>query len=279
MLKMLWSVMSMHGDIIEDAKFLEGLSSYATHSHNCYEIIYIKEGNLSINISDKQYDVKAPSLIFVSKLEQHSLSVKGNAYKRYYLCISPILAGNMIRDYSLLTVLSNRPEDFCHILDVSLVEKQMDKIFSDLIFEHENQLPYSTERQTSLLLELLITIYRLNPNLFSNENDKSISVIWKIQCRLEQNCNEHFTLASLAEEYHMSTCYLSHLFKKVTGYPLMQYLTMCRLSLARQLLSESNLSITDIVYNTGFSDSSNFARLFKREMNLTPKEFRRKYKK
>lgn len=278
MVKMIWSVIIMHGEIIEDAKFLDGLSSYATHSHNCYEIIYIKEGSLKINISNKKYNVKAPSLIFVSKLEQHSLSVVGDAYKRYYLCISPILASNMVRDYSLLTVLSNRPEDFCHILDVSQVENEMDRIFYDLIYEHKSQLPYSKEKQTSLLLELLVTIYRLKPDLFSSENGKSISVIWKIQCRLEQNCNEHFTLASLAKEYHMSTCYLSHLFKKVTGYPLMQYLTMCRLSLARQLLSETNQSITEIVYNTGFSDSSNFARLFKREMNMTPKEYRRMYK-
>ena len=149
-------------------------------------------------------------------------------------------------------------------------------MFSDFVFEHNNQLPYYSEKQVSLLMELLITIYRLKPSLFSGENDKSISVIWKIQCKLEQNCNEHFSLATLAEEYHMSTCYLSHLFKKVTGYPLMQYLTICRLSKARQLLAETNMSITEIVYNTGFTDSSNFSRLFKREMKLTPNEYRKK---
>ncbi len=267
----------MPSAIIEEAKFTDTVSSgYALHSHNCYEIIYIKEGKLSINISNKTYKIDKPSLIFVSKLEQHSISVTGNAYKRYYLCISPILASNMIRDYSLLTILSNRPEDFCHVLDVSKNEPDIDRIFSEIIFEYENKLPYSCEKQTSLLCELLILIYRMMPSLFSNENDKSISVIWKIQCRLEQNCNEHFSLSSLAEEYHMSPCYLSHLFKKVTGYPLMQYLTICRLSMARQLLAETNMSITEIVYNTGFSDSSNFSRLFKREMKLTPNEYRKK---
>lgn len=267
----------MPGAIIEDAKFTDNASSgYASHSHNCYEIIYIKEGKLTITIGSKTYGINKPSLIFVSKLEQHSLSVIGNAYKRYYLCISPILASNMIRDYSLLTILSNRPEDFCHVLDVSKIENEMDRIFADLVYEHENQFPYSCEKQTALLCQLLITIYRLNPSLFSSENDKSISVIWKIQCRLEQNCNEHFTLSSLAEEYHMSTCYLSHLFKKVTGYPLMKYLTICRLSMARQLLAETNMSITEIVYSTGFSDSSNFSRLFKREMKVTPNEYRKK---
>ena len=267
----------MANEIIEDAKFYDNLlSGFASHSHNCYEVIYIEEGTLNITINNKHYTVDKPSLIFVSKLEQHSISVTGKAYRRYYLCISPILASNMIRDYSLLTVLSNRPDDFCHVLDVSKIKNEMNRIFSEFVYEHDNHLPYSCEKQVSLLWELLITIYRIKPSLFSNENDKSISIIWKIQCRLEQNCNEHFSLASLAEEYHMSVCYLSHLFKKVTGYPLMQYLTICRLSKARQLLSETNMSITEIVYNTGFTDSSNFSRLFKREMKLTPNEYRKK---
>ena len=269
----------MSGSVIEKAIFTESLSDSATHYHNSYEVIYIEEGELNIRIDNKQYNISNPSLIFISKLENHSVNVLGNKYKRYFICISPILASNMIRDYSLLTVLSNRPEDFCHVLDVSSIKEEIDRIFSSFITENNTTSPYSTQKQAALLTELLISIYRLNPSLFSNENDKSISIIWKIQIRLEQNCNEHFTLTSLAEEYHMSPCYLSHLFKKVTGYPLMQYLTMCRLSLARQLLTDTNMSITEIVYNTGFSDSSNFARLFKREINLTPIEYRRKFKK
>ncbi len=269
----------MNGSVIESAKFTEFLSNSSTHYHNSYEVIYIEEGYLNICIDNKQYTISKPSLIFISKLEHHSVTVLGNKYKRYFICISPILASNMIREYSLLTVLSNRHEDFCHVIDVSSIKNEMDRIFSSIIYEHNNTSPYSTQKQNALLLELLISIYRLNPSLFSNENDKSISVIWKVQIRLEQNCNEHFTLSSLADEYHMSPCYLSHLFKKVTGYPLMQYLTMCRLSLARQLLSDTNMSITEIVYNTGFSDSSNFARLFKREINLTPMEYRRKFRK
>jgi len=79
----------------------------------------------------------------------------------------------------------------------------------------------------------------------------------------------------LAEEYHISPSYLSHLFKRVTGYTIMEYLTMCRLSMARKLLCETELSITEIVYATGFSDCSNFSRLFKREIGCSPMEYKR----
>lgn len=266
----------MPGLMIEEAKYLEDVNFRPLHSHNCYEILYVKDGHLSVTIGSRCYEAIGPSLVFISKLEQHALRVKGSAYKRYYLCISPFLAGNLIRDYSLLTVFSSRPESFCHVLDVTPLEAEMDRIFSACVFEYENVLPYSAQRQASLISEMLVLIYRYAPSLFASENNKSISVIWKIQCRLEQDCQEEFTLEELAKEYHISTSYLSHLFKKVTGYSVMQYLTMCRLSLARQLLEETELSVTEILFRTGFSDSSNFARLFKREMQISPMEYRKK---
>ncbi len=265
----------MNKCIIEDAKYVDKLNNHAKHAHECYEIIYLEEGTLDISINTKHYACNAPSLIFISKLEQHSIIVKGSTYKRYYLCISPVLASNAIQDYSLLTVLSNRHSDFCHVLDVSTFKSDIDRIFSSFIFEHNSNLPFSNQRQASLLSELLILIYRNAPSLFIQENDKSTLIVWKIQIRFEKNCSEQYSLESLANEYHLSPYYLSHLFKKVTGYPIMQYLIKCRLSLARKLLTDTNMSITDIVYNTGFSDSSNFSRLFKREMNVTPLQYRR----
>ena len=269
----------MFNSIIEEARYVDGLSDTASHSHNCYEIIYLKEGKLNLKISEKKYTVLAPSLIFISKLEQHSVEVDCNEYKRYYLCISPIVAGSQIGNYTLMTVLANRHTDFCHVLNVSDIESNVDAIFKAMVNEYDKKDAYSNEMQASLLCELLIMIYRKSPNLFTQNNNKSISVIWQIQERLEKNCDEHFSLEDFASEYHMSVYYLSHLFKNVTGYSIMKYLTLCRLSLSRHYLTDTNMSITEIVYNTGFSDSSNFSRLFKREMNMTPLEYRRKYKK
>ena len=167
----------MNGSVIESAKFTEFLSNSSTHYHNCYEVIYIEEGHLNICIDNKQYTISKPSLIFISKLEHHSVTVLGDKYKRYFICISPILASNMIREYSLLTVLSNRHEKFCHVIDVSSIKAEMDRIFSSIVFEHNSVSPYSTQKQAALLLELLISIYRLNPSLFSNENKKKKNFI------------------------------------------------------------------------------------------------------
>ena len=264
--------------LIEDAGYSSRVHGYALHAHNCYEIIYLRQGTLKVQINSRHYEAMGPSLIFLSKLEHHSLQVTSEIYERYWLCISPTGAGNLIQNYVLLSLLSNRPEEFCHVLDAREFAPDADRIFSECVREFSSNLPYSAERQAVLLSELLIRIYRTKPSLFSTENDKTVSVIWKIQRQLEQNYGEKFTLASLAAEHHISASYLSHLFKRITGYTIIQYLTMCRLSVARKLLSETDLSITEVVYATGFSDCSNFSRLFKREIGCSPMDYKKQEK-
>ncbi len=264
--------------LVENAGYKANLFDFAPHTHNCYEIIYLKQGILRVQIEGKIYRAVGPSLIFLSKLETHSLKVEGNVYERYWLCISSARASNLIRNYKLLTLLSNRHEDFCHVLDVTPFYDEANRIFSSCVAEFNADLPFADEKHAALLSELLVIIYRLNPALFANEDNKTVSTIWKIQCRFEKEYANNFTLANLSKEYHMSPSYLSHLFKRVTGYAPMSYLNKCRLSEARRLLSETDMSVTDVVYATGFSDSSNFSRLFKREIGLSPNEYKKQSK-
>lgn len=261
--------------LIEMAAYSADVQDYELHAHNCYEIIYLKKGTLRLQVDRRLYQVKAPSLIFLNKLEQHSLQVVSSVYERYYLCISPVAAGNLIREYTLLTLLSNRPKDFSHVLDISTAQQEAERIFCECIREYEQMPLYTNQRQAALLTDLLVQIYRLQPNLFTAESNKSISVIWSIQCRFEREYAEKINLSALAEEYHMSVSYLSHLFKRITGYSVMEYLTMCRLSVAKKLLSETNMSVTEVVFATGFSDSSNFSRVFKREIGCSPMDYKR----
>ena len=261
--------------LIENAGYSDRVHGYALHAHNCYEIIYLRRGTLKVQVNNRHYEAIGPSLIFLSKLEHHSLQVVGDVYERYWLCISPAGAGNLIPNFVLLSLLSNRPEEFFHVLDVSDFSQDADRIFSGCVQEFHSPQAYATERQAVLLSDLLIMIYRKKPALFATDNDKTVSIIWRIQRQLEQNYGERITLASLAAEHHISPSYLSHLFKRITGYTIIQYLTMCRLSVARKLLSETELSITEVVYATGFSDCSNFSRLFKREIGCSPVDYKK----
>jgi AraC-like DNA-binding protein len=81
------------------------------------------------------------------------------------------------------------------------------------------------------------------------------------------------TLEKISSELHMSPRQLRHKLT-VAGTSLQRIITQHRKSLSRQLLSQTDESIAEIVYLTGFSEPSTFYRAFKRWEGMTPIEYR-----
>ncbi|MBQ8793661.1 MAG: helix-turn-helix transcriptional regulator, partial [Clostridia bacterium] len=59
---------------------------------------------------------------------------------------------------------------------------------------------------------------------------------------------------------------------------VMDYLLSCRIAAAKNMLAKTDKSISEIVESCGFSDNSNFNRTFKKLNNMSPSEFRTKFK-
>jgi signal transduction histidine kinase/DNA-binding LacI/PurR family transcriptional regulator/AraC-like DNA-binding protein/response regulator of citrate/malate metabolism len=79
----------------------------------------------------------------------------------------------------------------------------------------------------------------------------------------------------VARYVHVSEGYLSRCFSQETGLSLIQYLTRYRIQEAKQLLVTSDMAITDIALEVGFSDSNYFSRTFRREAGISPLAYRR----
>ncbi|WP_164821430.1 response regulator [Paenibacillus koleovorans] len=100
----------------------------------------------------------------------------------------------------------------------------------------------------------------------------------QIVLEAEKYISEHFcepiTLQSVADHVHVTPVWLSKLFKKVTGYNFLEYLTKSRLDKARELLKDLNLKVYHISEMVGYQDKVHFSRLFKKRFGLTPQEYR-----
>ena len=63
-------------------------------------------------------------------------------------------------------------------------------------------------------------------------------------------------------------------FKKITGNTPAKYITLLRMSMAQSLLIETDMSVSDIMYQVGISDPPLFSKMFKRVYSLSPKAYR-----
>ena len=72
----------------------------------------------------------------------------------------------------------------------------------------------------------------------------------------------------------MSSYYFSKLFKEVSGYNFIEYVTNMRIDRAKELLSDGRLSMKEICMEVGYGDPNYFSRIFKKCVGVTPTEFR-----
>ena len=92
---------------------------------------------------------------------------------------------------------------------------------------------------------------------------------------IARRADEALTLDEVAREVGLSAFHLLRVFRTATGVTPHQYLMRTRLLRAVALLRDTARPITDIAYDAGWSDLSNFTRTFRRDVGCTPGEFRR----
>ena len=90
--------------------------------------------------------------------------------------------------------------------------------------------------------------------------------------------NAHFlekmSVCELARIFHFTPNYFTTMFRKSTGVTFTRYLTNKRLEHAKRLLRNSNMPIQEVSYCSGFNDYYQFSKIFKRELDITPKQYR-----
>ncbi|MFI3293699.1 MAG: AraC family transcriptional regulator [Rikenellaceae bacterium] len=101
----------------------------------------------------------------------------------------------------------------------------------------------------------------------------------KINAYISVHYREQIRLNTLADLVGMTPPAFSRFFKLRTGSNLSDYITDIRLGAASRLLVDSTMGISEICYECGFNNLSNFNRIFKKRKQVTPKEFREVYHK
>lgn len=88
---------------------------------------------------------------------------------------------------------------------------------------------------------------------------------------------KNIRIADIAERFHFSQNYFSTFFRKKTGQTYVKYITGKRISLAKELLEYTELSIQEVADRTGYGDYYQFNRVFKRETDTTPSRYREEH--
>lgn len=86
--------------------------------------------------------------------------------------------------------------------------------------------------------------------------------------------SERITLATISKRLRISSCHLSRIFAEQKGIPFSLFLTRERLKVAKRLLRDVTLNISEVAYRVGFKNPDHFSTWFRRHEKLSPTTYR-----
>lgn len=249
------------------------------HHHNSHEMIYVEEGTVNFVINNREYTVKENSLIFISNFESHEFKVLSYPYKRYFILIRPEYFHSVIDEPILASIFKQRPEHFRHVIKIKEYDGFVYKKIKNMYMEAKMEKEFKKSLLGSQLNILFVMLYRNYKNSFPvTVLDNAMKTIVEIQRYVDENLLNKITLKDIAMKFYMDMYYLSHLFKKVTGFNFKEYLILQRISKARELLAGSNDNVTLVALNSGFNNVNHFIRIFKKYEGITPYQYRKTFR-
>lgn len=240
------------------------------HSHRFLEIILVLEGTGTIVVDESQYSVGPGDLIIYNA---------GAMHYEHSSAQTPIAASFVAFDKIRLKNLPENcilPAQAPCIFGVGKEQKTLARLFDMINSEISAKEDFSAEIAQNAAYILLMYVFRiLHHNQSAVELLHKDSVLQKILDYIDENYLHPIGLSEISAECFVNKYYLSHLFAEQLGMTVGQYIRSKRVDLAKSLLVQTDLSISEISERCGFNDINYFVRLFKKSASLTPLQYRK----
>ncbi len=256
---------------IESFDFYRGAGSFPLQRHIDCEIIYVTDGSIDISHGDKTFTLNKNQLCLIPAGVFHSSHSEDSRYSRFVMFINTWKFSSAYTSARLQNLISGIGIGYPVTAEGG---EEVLKVFERLKAEYKISGRLSDDIVYSLVIGLLVHIAQSNPELGCVCVTETQSLVMKIRSFIQQNCSSQLKMSEVAEQFYISTCYLSHIFKEQTDMSPKAFLICCRVSKAGYLLSSTERSIADISAECGFASPSDMTVRFKKECGMTPREYR-----
>ncbi len=248
-----------------------------SHWHHDVEFIAVIEGSILYNVNGEIIRMCAGEGIFVNAQQFHCILSDDGAYSQFYCAVlHPMLLCSLSRVEQLYVapVLTN--ENIPYIFLENRIPWHAE------ILHYVEQI-YETSRSGAAELKIQQEFLKLWEVLHENMGERNevpvverhhLSSLKNMITYIHRYYREKITLADICKAGSVGKTSCTAIFKEYMACTPIGFLTEFRLQKAVELLRETDMSITDIAYETGFSGASYFAETFRGKFGCSPREYR-----
>ena len=240
------------------------------HTHYFTELFYVLRGSGKFIVGDSDFPVKESDLVIVNPNVEHTETSLNSSPLEYIVLGIDNLSFSfgfeeVDNSYSIYNYRPYRQE----------MEFYLQALLKEITIKELN---YQTVCQ-NLLEVLIIKMMRHTSYSLSIASSKKTNKECAAAKRyIDANYKTNITLDTLAGITHMNKYYLVHAFGSFIGLSPINYLIARRIDESKTLLQSTDYSISQISEIIGFSSPSYFSQAFKKSVNLSPNDYRKKVK-
>lgn len=248
------------------------------HFHTFYELCILLCPNAIHFVEGIPYEVQAFDIVGISPNRLHKTQYpEGRPCKRLIIQFNmPAQVAGLSNEYEQLLSIFNR--DIPIFRFDSELQKRLYGKLNDIYQLAPKKDPMRNLIIHQKFIEFLILIFlNQGSNIYSNETEMSDleRKIYSVAGYIHAHYPEDLSLEYLAKHFGISTSYLSHRFKQVTGFSVTDYIQMTRIRNVQALLINTKIPITEVAEPCGFNCFSQFNRVFRKHIGMSPSKYRK----
>ncbi|MBO5852775.1 MAG: helix-turn-helix transcriptional regulator [Clostridia bacterium] len=232
-----------------------------------YLFLYLLKGNGKLSLYNKSYSISSGDFIICRPFESKIFYPENSEETDFYaISFQGRYATDLLSNLNLIpkkNYFVGRDAEIISVLDKILEETERNEASAKLI-------------GSSLFIAILGSLSRLAVSAYPRSTEKEFEKIAPALSSINSDCTSTISVDDYAKMCNLSTSYFTHLFTKVTGFSPMEYKQLQRMSVAKNLLSTTTMTIKEISNIVGFKDPLYFGRCFKQATGQTPSGYRNK---
>jgi len=252
------------------------------HFHDEVEMIYIEKGLIHHTVNGEYLTLKEGEGLFINSNQFHELITDNKCdCTLYCLIFNPKILSNCAQMDKIVNSISNN-ENLEYILLNAKTPWQKDVIDSLIkIVEFS-----SDENQSVDICAAMGEVFRLWGYLYENvdkeENSEAfvntdLRLVKDMMLFIQSNYGSDISLEQICKEFSIGKTKCTALFNQYVSMAPIEYLRSFRIEKSIEFLKKTNMSMSEIAYEVGFSGASYYGEYFKKMIGITPLQYRKQH--
>lgn len=249
---------------------------FPVHWHEEMEWIYVRNGHLLVNVDGTDYSLTSGQVLIINPRQLHLMHTE-DPLVHYDTLLFPVELISFQSpdqlDQSVFYPLRTGRKVLPNLVPEQILTQENLQKLEQVVRINNRKPPMYQLESRLLLLSFLLEVLR-GVRMVDTAEDPAGQLQRQMLAYLQMHYKQSITLSELSDRFHLSEKYISRYFKEHFHLTISEYILHMRMTQAKKLLSNTDLSITEVAAQCGFSGVSFFIRQFTKETGSSPGKWR-----